>query len=73
MNKKNVIDISSNIKNFREKRGMTQDGVAKFCGVSDAYVSMLENKDKGRIPSLEIILRLCDLFGCTPNDLLLKK
>ena len=58
----------NNIKKLREQMGLKQKDLAQMVGVSDAYISMCESKN--RTPSFEVSLKMCDVFGCTVDYLL---
>jgi len=60
--------IAENIVRYMEKKGLTQVDVAEYMGVSQATVS---NWCKGiKMPRMDKIDRLCELFGCSRTDLL---
>lgn len=55
------------LKEYRMKNNMTQEDVSKVLNVSQSYYSRLE---KGKnFPDSKQIIKLCQIFGCTPNDL----
>lgn len=55
------------LKEYRMKNNMTQEDVSKILNVSQSYYSRLE---KGKnFPDSKQIIKLCKIFGCTPNDL----
>jgi transcriptional regulator with XRE-family HTH domain len=56
------------LKRWREKRGLTQDGLAHAAGIASSYVSQLERA--GKVPSLTIILKLCRALNIVPGALL---
>lgn len=60
--------IAENIVRYMEQKGLTQADVAEYCGVSQASVS---NWCKGvKMPRMDKIDKLCELFGCSRSDLL---
>lgn len=62
------MEYVNRIKEFRKKSRMTQIDTAKELGISQAQFSKLE---KGQsLCNANQILRMCELFKCTPNDLL---
>lgn len=61
----------NNIRRLREQMGLKQKDLAQMVGVSDAYISMCENKN--RTPSFEVSLKMCEVFGCTIDYLLNNK
>jgi transcriptional regulator with XRE-family HTH domain len=56
------------LKRWREKRGLTQEGLAQAAGIASSYVSQLERA--GKVPSLSIILKLSLALDILPGDLL---
>jgi transcriptional regulator with XRE-family HTH domain len=56
------------LKRWREKRGLTQDGLAHLAGIASSYASHVERGEK--VPSLTIILKLCLALNLTPGELL---
>ena len=60
--------ISSNIKRYRQEVGLTQEALAKKCGISVRYVWHLENASANTtIDTLESVARG---IGCSLIDLL---
>jgi transcriptional regulator with XRE-family HTH domain len=57
------------MKTLREKKGLTQEQLAKKAGVTEAYVSMLENR-KRKAPSLPALQRLAKALGVPVTELL---
>src|SRR6476620_7079559 len=60
--------ISNNILVFRQQMGLTQEALAQFLGVKREMISYYENGT--REPSVEMLLKLADLFGCELEDLI---
>ena len=56
------------LKELRTTRKLTQQQVADYIGCSPVTYSRYENGS--RQPSIEVILRLADLFGITVDSLL---
>lgn len=56
------------LKEIRAKRNLTQQQVADHIGCSSVVYSRYENGI--RQPSIEVLLRLADLFGVTVDELL---
>ncbi|CCV66441.1 hypothetical protein BN8531420 [Paracholeplasma brassicae] len=56
------------LKEFREKKGLSQRDVAKTMNLSQAQYWRLE-KDLSLLNTNQIF-QLCKLFDCTPNELL---
>lgn len=65
------------VKEFREEHGLSQRDFAKQCGMSNAYISMLESNRNTRtglpvVPSLTAIRNVASAMGITLNDILEK-
>ena len=56
------------IRKRREDMGMTQSELAKKIGKSFRTVQSWERDES--YPNAEMVWALCEVFGCTPNDLL---
>ncbi|MEB3100203.1 helix-turn-helix domain-containing protein [Ferviditalea candida] len=59
----------SDLRNLRKSKGFTIREVANRSGVSTAYISQLENGNRG-IPSPEILMRLSDGLNISYTDLM---
>ena len=60
--------IHANIRYYREKSGMLQSDLGKLLGISAQAISKWE---VGRSePDIESILKMCDLFNITADELL---
>ena len=69
---KNLCEIiGKNIRAERRKRKFSIDDLAEYIELSASYVGLLERGD--RCPSINSLLKLCELFKITPNELLLKR
>jgi len=62
------MDLAKNrLREFRERKGLTQEGLADALGVTRQTVISIEN---GRyVPSLQLSLRLARHFRCKVEDL----
>lgn len=63
------------IKQYRIAHGLSQRDFAKQCGMSNAYISMLENNRNTKtgmpvVPSLETIKTVADTMGVTLTNVL---
>lgn len=56
------------LREFRESKGLSQRDVAKIMDISQGQYWHLE-KGKSLLNTKQI-LQLCELYQCTPNDLL---
>jgi transcriptional regulator with XRE-family HTH domain len=56
------------LKRWREKRGLTQDGLARLAGIASSYASHVERGEN--VPSLTIVLKLALALEVTPSELL---
>lgn len=65
------MDIGNNIKYFRETQKMTQRQLAEHIGYTEKSVSKWENNDG--LPSLDVIIRICDLFQIPLEELIYQK
>lgn len=63
--------IGKNIRSERKLRNFSVENLAEFLELSISYIGLLERGD--RCPSLKIVYKICELFGTTPNDLLVEK
>ncbi len=57
-----------NIKDIRMRRGLTQSEVASALGVSSVVYSRYETGT--RQPSIDAIIQMADIFGCSVDHLL---
>ena len=57
----------SNIRECRKKKKMSQQNVALALGVTQSMVAKWENGVN--YPSVELLIKLSDLFGCTIDEL----
>lgn len=59
--------IKSQLKDVREKKGMSVRGLAKMAGLSKTYVSDVENDHK--IPTIYSLCVLAATLGVRPEEL----
>lgn len=57
------------IRRLRQQHGLTQQQVSDNLAIERAHLSNLERGKK--MPHGDMILKLADFFGVTPNDLML--
>ena len=60
--------FAENLKKLRKNHGLTKREFAKRAGVAEHPVGRWESAQV--IPSVSSILKICDTFHVTPNDLL---
>ena len=60
--------VANNIIKYRKMSGLTQAELAEKLSFSDKSVSKWERGDA--IPDLEVLIKLCDIFGITLNDII---
>jgi len=60
--------FGASLKRMREKKGLTQEGLAREAGITASYTSQLERGEK--VVSLTVILKLARALEMTPSDLL---
>lgn len=61
------MSFSANLQHLRETRSMTQEQLAMLLGVSRQAVSKWESD--AAYPEMDKLLRLCDIFGCSLDEL----
>jgi transcriptional regulator with XRE-family HTH domain len=57
------------VKKLREQEGLTQAGLAKRAGVTEAYISMIESGAR-KNPSLPTLKKLARALGVPVTELL---
>lgn len=60
------VEIGTKLKKLREQLNLTTREVGSRIDIDQSYVSKIE---KGRIPSLTILKKLCDLYGVEVADI----
>lgn len=63
--------IPVNLKLIRRINKLTQQGLADRLGIEQKRVGSWE--EKRAVPSLELLIRICDLFNIDLRDFLTKK
>ncbi|MEE1392823.1 MAG: helix-turn-helix transcriptional regulator, partial [Negativibacillus sp.] len=61
--------VGKRIAAIRKKQHMTQERLAEKTELSIVYISHIENSHS--IPSLETLMKLCEVLNVTPDELLL--
>ena len=63
------MSFRTNLQYLRAQRNMTQERLAMLLGVSRQAISKWESEKA--YPEMDKLLMICDLFGCTLDDLVL--
>lgn len=58
--------IGEKLRDIRERKGFTMRQVAEIIDIDYSYISKIE---KGKIPSLDKLNKLCDLYGISVASL----
>ena len=64
----NIDSIGKYIREYRKKKGMSQEALAEVINVSVPYISMLETSQK--YPALDTLINIANALDITPNHLL---
>ena len=56
-----------NLRRFRKAKGMTQNQLAEYVGVSASAISQYESG--GKVPSFEVALKIAETLDCESIDL----
>ena len=62
-------EVGRRIAKKRKELGLKQSEVNEMAGLSDKYLSNIERASS--IPSIDVLMKLCDVLGTTPDYLLL--
>lgn len=65
----NVKIIGSNIRKIRTEKGITQTEIQKLTGISNVYLSNIENGIKNN-PSTEVLEKIAKALGVTFSELI---
>lgn len=63
-----VNKIGKNLRRIRKSRKITQEELAEILGITSQAVSVYE-RCLGN-PSLEVLIKMCEVLECSPNTLL---
>ena len=63
-----LIDFGARLPKARQRRGMTAEVLAGLCGVTTAYISMIEN-DKRSADRYSLIISLADALRVPPGEI----
>ena len=62
------MNIGEKLLQFRKQKGLSQDAVSKKLNVPKSKLSKWEKNELR--PEIDDVLKLCDIYEITPNDLL---
>jgi XRE family transcriptional regulator, master regulator for biofilm formation len=63
--------VGKKIREMREKKGLSQRGLAKALNMNHAYLSRIEN---GKVdPSIELLVKIAEILECNVADFFEKK
>lgn len=60
------MNVGSNIKALREKKGLTQEAVCQKVGITQAMLCQIERGTKN--PSLQVSVLIAEVLGCDVED-----
>lgn len=60
------LEVGLKLKKLREEMGLTLREAGKRIGIDHSYISKIE---KGKMPSLEKLKKLCSLYGVSVSSL----
>lgn len=61
-------NFGKKLKSFRKFKKLTQEKLAEMVDMDIRQIARLEAGES--LPSITTVLKLCEVFGITPNDLL---
>lgn len=61
--------LGENLAYYRKKRHLTQEGLALKANISRAHISHIEAEGVHKVPSLDILFRLCAILRIEPYQL----
>lgn len=61
--------IGKNIAYYRNKKHITQEGLALRANISRTHISHIEARNIQKSPSLDILFRICSVLGIEPYQL----
>lgn len=61
--------LGDNVAYYRKKRHLTQEGLALKANVSRTHISHIEAEGVHKVPSLDILFRLCTILKVEPYQL----
>ena len=64
--------LGRNIAYYRKKAYLTQEGLAIRANISRAYISQIEAQNVDKVPSLDVLFRICEILQIQPHQLFLE-
>ena len=64
--------IGDNIAFYRKKKHLTQEGLALKANVSRTHISHIEAEPVHKVPSLDILFRICEILSIEPYQLFIE-
>ncbi len=61
--------FGAKLRLLRQRRGLSQGELAAMIGVNQTYVGKMERGEK--IPNVAMVLKIADVLGVTPNQMML--
>ncbi len=61
------MSIGENVKKRLAEKNATQTELAQFCAVSPVMITKIIY---GKMPSVQLLARMAEFFGCTTDELL---
>ncbi len=61
--------LGENLAYYRKKRHLTQEGLALKANISRVHISHIEAEGVHKVPSLDILFRLCAVLRIEPYQL----
>ena len=65
--------IGRNVARYRKKKGLTQEGLAIRANVSRTHISHIEADNVHKVPSLDILFRICKILEIEPYQLFVEE
>lgn len=62
------MNFCTNLRDLRKANGLTQKELGARIGVTSQAVNKWENGS--RLPRMHDVLKICEVLGCTPDDLI---
>lgn len=59
------------LRSWRIERGLSRERVAADVGTGANWLQIIESGTPGRVPSLDLVIRLARYFGHEPGELLM--